>query len=242
MRRLQENRDKAVRKWTNGLCPKIQNILQKHVEKIDDCIPIKVNDRHYQISCYDGAQFFVDLERRTCTCRHWQLSGIPCKHACNAIFNQNLKPEDMVHAYYNVEIYKAVYEPAILSISGELLWTETVSSTSTSNFGKENWETCCARRREPDEQQLKTKKGKGKGKGKKPVKPYNLKRQACSHHCTICGEVGHNAKGCALWKDMQEPVEGISSDPTSIHNWKKRASSSSNLRPRKHCTYVDPSR
>ncbi|KAL0430836.1 UNVERIFIED_CONTAM: hypothetical protein Sradi_0709600 [Sesamum radiatum] len=125
MRRLQENRDKAARKWTDGLCPKIQKILQKQVEKIGDCIPIKANDRHYQISCYDGAQFSVDLDRRTCTCRHWQLSGIPCKHACSAIVNQNLKPEDMVHAYYNVEIYKAVYEPAILPISGELLWTET---------------------------------------------------------------------------------------------------------------------
>ncbi|KAL0398914.1 UNVERIFIED_CONTAM: hypothetical protein Sradi_2234700 [Sesamum radiatum] len=29
MRRLQENRDKAARKWTDGLCPKIQKILQK---------------------------------------------------------------------------------------------------------------------------------------------------------------------------------------------------------------------
>ncbi|KAL0446232.1 UNVERIFIED_CONTAM: hypothetical protein Slati_1751100 [Sesamum latifolium] len=57
MRRLQENRDKAARKWTGGLCPKIQFFLQKHVEKIGDCIPIKTNDRHSQISCYDGGQF-----------------------------------------------------------------------------------------------------------------------------------------------------------------------------------------
>ncbi|KAL0360085.1 UNVERIFIED_CONTAM: hypothetical protein Sradi_3693000 [Sesamum radiatum] len=128
MRRLQENRDKAARKWTDGLCPKIQKILQKQVEKIGDCIPIKANDRHYQISCYDGAQFSVDLDRRTCTCRHWQLSGIPCKHACSAIVNQNLKPEDMVHAYYNVEIYKAVYEPAILPSVGNCCGLRLVSS------------------------------------------------------------------------------------------------------------------
>ncbi|KAL2235253.1 UNVERIFIED_CONTAM: hypothetical protein Sindi_1257500 [Sesamum indicum] len=95
MRRLQENREKASKKWKGTLCPKIKKLLQKHIDKIGDCIPIKANDRYYQISCYDGSQFSVDLERRTCTCRLWQLSGIPCKHACSAIFNQNLQPEEM---------------------------------------------------------------------------------------------------------------------------------------------------
>ncbi|KAL0332737.1 UNVERIFIED_CONTAM: hypothetical protein Scaly_2175200 [Sesamum calycinum] len=125
MRRLQENREKASKKWKDTLCPKIKKLLQKNVDKIGDCIPIKANDRHYQISCYDGNQYSVDLEMRTCTCRIWQLSGIPCKHACSAIFNQNLQPEDMVHPYYNVDTYKQVYEHAILPISGQTLWNET---------------------------------------------------------------------------------------------------------------------
>ncbi|KAL0447902.1 UNVERIFIED_CONTAM: hypothetical protein Slati_1918100 [Sesamum latifolium] len=31
----------------------------------------------------------------------------------------------MVHPYYSVDTYKAVYEPVIPPISGELLWNET---------------------------------------------------------------------------------------------------------------------
>ncbi|KAL2235316.1 UNVERIFIED_CONTAM: hypothetical protein Sindi_1263800, partial [Sesamum indicum] len=199
MRRLQENREKASKKWKGTLCPKIKKLLKKYVDKIGDCIPIKANDRHYQISCYDGSQFSVDLERRTCTCRLWQLSGIPCKHACSAIFNQNLQPEDMVHPYYNVDTYKSVYEPAILPISGEMLWSETgFIPPLPPNFGRGPGRPAGARNREPDE-------GKEKGEKKKQKKQIKLKRQHVKHHCKICGEEGHNAKGCALYKDMQEP-------------------------------------
>ncbi|KAK4390453.1 hypothetical protein Sango_2108600 [Sesamum angolense] len=211
MRRLQENREKSSKKWKDTLCPKIKKLLQKNVDKIDDCIPIKANDRHYQISCYDGNQYSVDLEMRTCTCRIWQLSGIPCKHACIAIFNQNLQPEDMVHPYYNVDTYKQVGpgRPA------------------------------GARNREPDEPNVKTTK-------KSCKKPIKLKRQKVKHHCKICGEEGHNAKGCALWKDMQEPgldqevMDSLFSDhPTQEQ---RGASSSNNPRKRKHSVYQDPTR
>ncbi|KAL0373126.1 UNVERIFIED_CONTAM: hypothetical protein Scaly_0994200 [Sesamum calycinum] len=74
MRRLQENREKHLRSGKTHYVPR-KKLLQKNVDKIGDCIPIKSNDRHYQISCYDGSQFSVDLEMRTCTCRIWQLSG-----------------------------------------------------------------------------------------------------------------------------------------------------------------------
>ncbi|KAL0413356.1 UNVERIFIED_CONTAM: hypothetical protein Sradi_1537300 [Sesamum radiatum] len=240
MKRLQENREKTSKKWKDTLCPKIKKLLQKNVDKIGDCIPIKSNDRHYQISCYDGSQFSVDLEMRTCTCRLWQLSGIPFKHACSAIFNQNLQPEDMVHPYYNVETYKQVYEPAILPISGETLWTETgFIPPLPPNFGRGPGRPAGARNREPDEPNVKT----AKKTGKKPVK---LWRQKVKHHCKIYGEEGHNAKGCALWEDMQEPgideevMDSLFSDnPTQEQ---RGASSSSNPRKRKYSVYQDPTK
>ncbi|KAL0439079.1 UNVERIFIED_CONTAM: hypothetical protein Slati_2390900 [Sesamum latifolium] len=77
MRRLQENRDLAETKWKERFCPRIKKILDKHVEKVADCIPIKVDNFHYQISCFDGSHYAVDLANHTCTCRKWELSGIP---------------------------------------------------------------------------------------------------------------------------------------------------------------------
>ncbi|KAI3468197.1 hypothetical protein Pfo_024860 [Paulownia fortunei] len=124
MRRLQENRGKAEAKWKCRLCPKIKKIIEKYMEKIGDCIPIKVDDRHYQISCIDGSQYYVDLEKWSCMCRMWGLSCILCKHAICANFNQNQLLEDFVHSCYTVETYKKVHAYAIMKISGEQLWAE----------------------------------------------------------------------------------------------------------------------
>ncbi|KAL0378955.1 UNVERIFIED_CONTAM: hypothetical protein Sradi_3201000, partial [Sesamum radiatum] len=110
----------------------------------------------------------------------WQLIGIPCKHGCNAISHQNLMPENMVNPYYHVDTYKQVYEPAILPISGEMLWVETsFIPPLPPQFGKRPGKLAGARNREPDEPSVKSKKTKGK----RPV--YQLKRQHTNHHCGI---------------------------------------------------------
>ncbi|KAK4411346.1 hypothetical protein Sango_0207600 [Sesamum angolense] len=122
--------------------------------------------------------------------------SIPCKHACSAIFNQNLQPEDMVHPYYNVDTYKQVYEHAILPISGQTLWNETglvppCLQTLEEALG------------DLQEQETGSLMSQMLKQQRNHVKTIKLQRQKVKHHCKICGEEGHNAKGCALWKDMQ---------------------------------------
>ncbi|KAL0342265.1 UNVERIFIED_CONTAM: hypothetical protein Scaly_1889100 [Sesamum calycinum] len=213
MRRLQENREKASKKWKDTLCPKIKKLLQKNVDKIGDCIPIKANDRHYQISCYDGNQYSVDLEMRTCTCRIWQLSGIPCKHACSAIFNQNLQPEDMVHPYYNVDTYKQVYEHAILPISGQTLWNETgLVPPLPPNFGRGSGDL--------QEQETGS------------LMSQMLKQQR-NHGCALWKDMQEPGLD-------QEVMDSLFSDhPTQEQ---RGASSSNHPRKRKHSVYQDPTR
>ncbi|KAI3458672.1 hypothetical protein Pfo_015335 [Paulownia fortunei] len=55
-------------------------------QKLGDCIPIKADDYHYQISYFDGTKYSVNLNQGTCGCRKWDLSGILCKHALSAIY------------------------------------------------------------------------------------------------------------------------------------------------------------
>ncbi|GKE55363.1 hypothetical protein Tco_1494548 [Tanacetum coccineum] len=35
----------------------------------------------YQVSGSFGDQYVVDVSHGTCTCRKWEVTGIPCKHA-----------------------------------------------------------------------------------------------------------------------------------------------------------------
>ncbi|KAL0444785.1 UNVERIFIED_CONTAM: hypothetical protein Slati_2201200 [Sesamum latifolium] len=100
-------------------------------------------------------------------------------------------PEDIVHPYYNVETYKLVYEPAILPISGEMLWSETSFIPPLPiNFGIGPGRPVGVKNREPNKPNVKTRNKRGK-------KPIKIKGQYTKHHCRICGEVGHNTKGCS---------------------------------------------
>ncbi|KAL0378791.1 UNVERIFIED_CONTAM: hypothetical protein Sradi_3184600 [Sesamum radiatum] len=156
---MQENRDRAISKWNGKICPEIQKILQKQIAKVSDCIPIKADDIHYQVSCFDGSQHSVDLRARSCSCRKFQLSGIPCKHACCAIFYQKQDPVDFVDKCYSVETFKSVYQLSILPMTHELLWAESfIIPPLPPNFGRGPGRPSKARRREADEPRNKKKK------------------------------------------------------------------------------------
>jgi hypothetical protein len=53
----------------------------------------------------------VDIEKRTCGCGQWQISGKPCTHAI-ALFCQlkKLNIENFVDDYYSVERFKLTYQ------------------------------------------------------------------------------------------------------------------------------------
>ncbi|KAG8386591.1 hypothetical protein BUALT_Bualt03G0164200 [Buddleja alternifolia] len=124
MGRLQENRDRCAKRWKGKICPKIKFLLMRNDEKTRDCIPLKATDYHYEIACPDG-NCKVDLEKHTCSCRKWELSGIPCKHAICAINCQRLDPQDFVHPCYSVETYARVYMHCIYPVNGQEKWRKT---------------------------------------------------------------------------------------------------------------------
>jgi hypothetical protein len=55
-----------------------------------------------------GFQFVVNLQERTCTCRKWQVSRIPCKHALAFITSLSDAPiEQYVDLYYSADKFSA---------------------------------------------------------------------------------------------------------------------------------------
>ncbi|KAL8549815.1 hypothetical protein ACS0TY_008594 [Phlomoides rotata] len=186
MTRLQVCRDRAAKSWKGKHPPKIREILYKNMEHIGDCMPIKSSNRYYQIECFDGSQFAIDLEGRKCSCRSWGLSGIPCKHAISAIVDMGLDPEDFVHTCYSLDTYKRVYEHPILPISGQLEWAKTLYiPPMPPSFLRKIGRPATARRVEPEE------------KSRKKDKVDKLRRRGAPKlSCTKCGRVGHNTRTC----------------------------------------------
>ncbi|KAL0361074.1 UNVERIFIED_CONTAM: hypothetical protein Sradi_3791900 [Sesamum radiatum] len=153
MVKMQQNRDRAAKRWGDKkIYPKIKKIMDKNVDKTSDYILIKENDWNYEISCYDGATYTVDLVAHTCSCRKWELSGIPCKHVMSAICAQVLDLVDSVHSCYQVQTYTKVYEPCMVPMDGASMWEKTgYIAPLPPNFGKKRGRPKRSRKPSTDE-------------------------------------------------------------------------------------------
>ncbi|XP_060179477.1 uncharacterized protein LOC132609489 [Lycium barbarum] len=86
MARIAFNRDKAET-WTSGdICSIIKKKLHTNMKGASGYIPPKADSWNYEIiGSTDIDTWAVDLYNKICSCRKWELSGIPCKHAICAI-------------------------------------------------------------------------------------------------------------------------------------------------------------
>ncbi|XP_030931168.1 uncharacterized protein LOC115957070 [Quercus lobata] len=67
----------------------------------------------------------VDLVKKTCTYRSWDLNGIPCKHAITAIYTNIETPEDYTHPCYFKETYMEIYKKVLPPMPGQSEWAKT---------------------------------------------------------------------------------------------------------------------
>ncbi|GJX94638.1 hypothetical protein Tco_0349224 [Tanacetum coccineum] len=75
-----------------------------------------------------GDQCVVNLQQRVCSCRKWEVSGLPCKHAVAAIHNMAENgmnvglPKVWVHPSYRLDTWKQQYSFKVNPLSGRNFW------------------------------------------------------------------------------------------------------------------------
>lgn len=91
------------------VCPKIQKKLNE-MKKLSVMFTPQFSGGD-EVQVYGaGVQFVVNVARRTCTSRRWDLNGIPCPHACAVFFENN---ETYVNEYYSIRTYIRLYSHVI---------------------------------------------------------------------------------------------------------------------------------
>lgn len=145
----------------------------------------------YQVSGPWGDQCIVDVGLRVCTCRRWELTGIPCKHAVATNWNMalnNLKvglPESWVHSTYWLETWKQVYSFKIGPVNGRSMWPKSQCPTTLippvhhKAIGRPKKK----RRKTADEKDNMVRGGK-------------LSRTLRTVTCKRCNTGGHNSRTC----------------------------------------------
>ncbi|WOH06484.1 hypothetical protein DCAR_0625912 [Daucus carota subsp. sativus] len=120
MTRMRQKRDEML-KTDYLICPRIKKRLD-----------LLITESRNWTASWDGQKLFavkqgtrvntVDLETMSCSCRVFDLTGIPCEHAIAAIYDRRHQVIDYISDYYKRSKYLASYQHSLEAIKGEEFW------------------------------------------------------------------------------------------------------------------------
>jgi len=92
----------TLKRYEGSICPKIQQIMEKNKKT---CEPWRTHwCGDVDLSLFEVSKgmekYVVNLKQQTCSCRKWELTGIPCTHAIACMWINGVEPELSVNSYY----------------------------------------------------------------------------------------------------------------------------------------------
>ncbi|XP_047267633.1 uncharacterized protein LOC124898056 [Capsicum annuum] len=114
--------------WCSNYSPMWLNILEKNINRVMDCT-IEFNGvTGFEVK--EGlCQHTVDIVKRTCSFRLWQLKGIPCAHGVAALLFKKYLLYDYIDSCYSNETYLRTYANVLKLLKNMEMWP--VSSNIT---------------------------------------------------------------------------------------------------------------
>lgn len=204
--RIVKLRDYMLR-YQGDICPMIKKIVEKAKKDAVGWSPHWCGDRDYSLfSVTDGIDtYVVNLIERTCACRKWDLTGIPCCHVIAAIYYNQANPEDYVAHWYRKQTFLDTYNNIILPSNGPKLWPQVDTPPILPPYMRRApGRPKKARRKENDEPKSTSRKGK---------------RNQETVRCKRCKELGHNIRTCGgkTGADRSIPPGGNKDNPEMQH-------------------------
>lgn len=106
------NRRHQADGWSSKLCKTIEKDMNCKVEQARGWDVRKASNDIWEV--FSMPSVVVDTKHWTCTCKLWQLNGIPCVHAVAVIFLKLNGKYELVDHYFHTEAYKATYSNVIV--------------------------------------------------------------------------------------------------------------------------------
>ena len=108
----------SIEKYGGRLCPSIQGKLEKLKLESKSFYAMSSGRFVYKVD-NERERHVVDLVGRTCNCKGWDLTGIPCKHGVVAIFMNREMLEDYTHPCYYKDVFMETYKTPISPMPGQ---------------------------------------------------------------------------------------------------------------------------
>lgn len=183
---------KLIAKSNGPLTPTATKVFNEIKSQAVEYTVIMAGQSKFQVSGPFLDQCAVDVSKRACSCRKWDLTGMPCKHGVAAIWDMSRHgiqvgiPEVWVDEVYWLDTWKKVYMNTIEPIKGRDLWTPSECPTiilppkHVTPIGRPK------KKRQRSQAELDDEIDKG---GK-------LTRKGATTTCGKCKQPGHNSRTC----------------------------------------------
>lgn len=168
------------RGWTTDISPWVRHKLNdlKMKQRYWEVLPSGFHK--FETRCA-GDAYEVDLEKRICSCRLWQLNGYGCVHSVASICYLNKQVESYVHEFFSRDMYLKAYKHTLSPMNGSNMWPETPFTPPLPPKS----------RRMPGRPTVNRRKDVTEKVGKHRVSKVGKKMS-----CSICHEPGHNKARC----------------------------------------------
>ncbi|KAH6770656.1 hypothetical protein C2S52_015459 [Perilla frutescens var. hirtella] len=103
--------------WFNEWSPAAMRMYPNNKNSVVGCKVFFNGSSGYEIG-EGGDKHTVCLDKKICTCRAWELTGIPCMHAISAMYYSKIDPLSMISKWYHKSTYQKAYEHPILPVPG----------------------------------------------------------------------------------------------------------------------------
>ena len=77
------SKNKESEEWSGTICPKFKKLLDKNAEMANNCQALPSGKGIFTVLGLRG-EYKVDINKYTCSCKAWQLTGIPCRHGMSS--------------------------------------------------------------------------------------------------------------------------------------------------------------
>ena len=111
-----------------SIIPNITKALTAQSKDIKDHEVLRCGNKTAEVTAPTSSgssyRYAVNLELKTCSCRLWQVSEKPCKHALAFIakLSREVQMDEFVHDYFSVEKLRKTYSGVFNPMTSKHFW------------------------------------------------------------------------------------------------------------------------
>uniref|UniRef100_A0A1D1XVQ6 Transposase for insertion sequence element IS1081 n=1 Tax=Anthurium amnicola TaxID=1678845 RepID=A0A1D1XVQ6_9ARAE len=180
-----ERRNLALSWASSYLVPSAEKLISEAVADSHCYQVLRANKVEFEIVSSERTNI-VDIQTRCCSCRRWQIYGVPCAHAAAALLSSGENVHHYADDCFSVNKYCETYSQTIYPIPDRSIWNELTEGVEG---GGAKVDIII---RPP-----KTRRPPGRPK-KKVIRIENFKRPKRVVQCGRCHLLGHSQKKCTM--------------------------------------------